>query len=273
MSARPAPTREERRKRQTRLGAGLIVLAFILLLAGLGIYLNLKTKQTRLDPETFCPLAGPSAVTVVLIDRSDPLNPVQQEALRKRLTVLKDGLALHERLAVYAVSDTHASLPPPLFDLCNPGRGEGLSPLVANPERARQRWEAEFSARLDEVLATMLDPGSEPTSPILESIQAAAVAGFREIQALPRRLIIVSDMIHNTAEFSQIRQPNASFAELKASPYYRKVRADMRGVEVSVFYVRRDNMAHVQGRRHVEFWQEYFAAQGATLARVVAIEG
>lgn len=272
--SRGAPgTREERRRRQTRLGLILIVAALVLLLAGGGAYFTLKGSQTRIDPETFCPVAGPSAVTIILIDQSDPLNPVQQEALRKRLKVLKDGLALHERLAVYAVSDTRKELPPPFIDLCNPGRGDEISPLIGNPERTRQRWEAEFSARLDEVLALMLAPGSEPASPIMESIQSVAVAGFRETGTLPRRLVIVSDMIHNTPEFSQIRDPQAAFAGFKGSRYFRKVRADLKGVEVVVHYVRRDNMAHVQGRRHIEFWQEWFAAQGATLAQVVAIEG
>ena len=83
----------------------------------------------------------------------------------------------------------------------------------------------------------MLTTPASDESPIFESIQSIAVRAFG---ALPesnkdRRLVIASDMLQNTPEYSQYHGIG-SFEEFKRSQYYRRVRADLRGVEVELYY-------------------------------------
>ena len=51
--------------------------------------------------------------------------------------------------------------------------------------------------------------------------------------------------------------------EFRKGSYYHKVRTDLMGVEVTVFYVPRDTRNNVQGQDHLEFWKAYFLDQGA----------
>src|SRR5262249_11737328 len=145
------------------------------------------------------------------------------------------------------------------------------SSLTANPTRAKQVWDLRFSQPLKATFAALLQPHDEPSSPILESIQSVSVTAFDVIGAnIPRHLVIASDMLQNTGEFSQY-QDRRTFAEVRATPYYSRVRASLRGVSVQILYVRRFQQASIQGAPHIEFWQEYFADSGATLESVVSI--
>ena len=62
-------------------------------------------------------------------------------------------------------------------------------------------------------------------------------------------------------------------AAYKSEPLYERVRANLKGVTAEIWYLRRDAGAAVQGRAHIAFWSDYFADQGASLDRVVQIEG
>jgi hypothetical protein len=83
---------------------------------------------------------------------------------------------------------------------------------------------------------------------------------------------VVSDMLEHGPEYSQYRGP-LDFEALRSAPYYRRVRTDLQDVEVEIFYIRRNGAEGIQGARHVEFWQDFFIDQGATLIRVVSIQG
>src|SRR5260221_10218770 len=99
----------------------------------------------------------------------------------------------------------------------------------------------------------MSRPGSA-LSPIMEAVQAVPVGRLEPADAarataapLPKRMVIVSDMLENGAGGSHYRGV-PSFSAFKASPAYPKLRSHLDGVGVTILYLRRDNGAAVAGR-------------------------
>ena len=87
--------RETRRARQQReKRRGLMLLALVLLIGiGLGAaYFWERDSRVALNPQTYCPTAGPRSATVVLIDRTDPLDTVQRSAIKLRLEELRQAI-------------------------------------------------------------------------------------------------------------------------------------------------------------------------------------
>src|SRR3546814_13411971 len=111
------------------------------------------------------------------------------------------------------------------------------------------------------------------SSPIMESIQSIAVSAFQGFGGDgAKRLIIASDMLQHGADYSQYGG-KLDFAQFRQSAQYRKLRADLRGIEVEVFYLRRETRKSAQGAAHVQFWRDYLEDLGGRLTHVVALEG
>ncbi|RYH56192.1 MAG: hypothetical protein EON54_12260 [Alcaligenaceae bacterium] len=112
---------------------------------------------------------------------------------------------------------------------------------------------------------------SARTSPIFEMLQLVAVNGFRK-HAIKgeRRLIIMSDMLHNTPEFSMYR-PLPDYSAFAASGYGQKMQLDLPDVEVDLNYL--INSPQFQTKRNLRFWEEYFNKAGARIVTVKPLEG
>jgi len=274
MSRRRRPRRRDRERWLILLGAALIVLAAVGIAGGLDLLWQARSTQVAIDAETLCPKDGPRSVVVVLIDRTDAITPLQRADIETQLRDLVDDIPRFGALEIYSVGPVEAEPLRPEFKLCNPGRGKEIDPLIGAPERVERRWRSGFEEPLKRVLDGLLQPGTATTSPIMESIQSVAVTAFsgRSREGISKRLVIVSDMIQYTSGLSQYREVTP-FATLRKSPYYRKVQARLDGVDVEIWYLRRDAAKNIQTKGHIEFWQEYFSDQGATLSRVLALAG
>ncbi|HEV3111394.1 MAG TPA: hypothetical protein VGY99_12955, partial [Candidatus Binataceae bacterium] len=152
---------------------------------------------------------------------------------------------------------------------------EGASELTSNPQLIGKRWKMKFIEPLNKQLDTMLRGSGSKDSPIMESIQVVGVSVFDTPafhDLADKRLVIVSDMLQNTAGYSQYRG-DESYSRFCTSGYFLKVRSNLEGVDVTILYLRRTDVRHLQGKRHLEFWENYFSDAKARLAHVVSIEG
>jgi hypothetical protein len=238
-----------------------------------GIFKYIQSNRPTLDSTTMCPVSGLSGLTVLLVDTTDPLTPVQEADLRNHLEHIKQSLPKYSAIEVYTVSQPSAGLLKPLgARVCNPGDGRDASTLTSNPRLIKEKWDQRFSQPLEALFTKMLSTPSADESPILESIQSVAVTAFGSLSesTTSRHLIVISDMLQNVPEYSQYKQ-SGTFEELRRTQYYRRVSADLRGVEVELYYLRRNNT--LQGAKHIEFWEQYFRESGATLVHVVALQG
>lgn len=266
--------RSIRKKRKDIVGVVLITLAAALILAFIGSYAYFSSRAGKINKETLCPEAGVTETTAILIDRTDALNPTQRIAIRNHLDDLRAGIPPGGEVVIYSVGPTMEDLLKPEFRMCNPGSGSNANEFYENPKLLEKRWREGFLKPLQKTLESMLVPNSASISPIMESIQSVVLTSFAQHKSKHlklKRLVLVSDLLHNTSEFSHYRG-DLDFKHFRKNPYYRKVRGNFDGIEVVLLYIRRDTPV-VQGRKHIQFWQEYFADQGGLVKRVVAIEG
>ena len=108
----------------------------------------------------------------------------------------------------------------------------------------------------------------------MEKIQAISITAFPRKTTIPRRIIIISDMLQHTPDHSHYTTV-PDFKTFEKTPAYRKVWTDLRGVEIDILYVNRHGAeaTRIQGRRHVDFWEAYFDSMRGMLKRVTRVEG
>ena len=277
-SSQRRPNRQDKRQSATRKAIGvLLVLCIIGGIVGY-LYISVLADIRPLDPATFCPTdaKGPNSVTAILLDRTDSFNPTQQAAIRDRLNDVKDHTSQYALLQVYTVEPTQEKLLKPIFSMCNPGRGEGINKWTQNPHLMEERWQALFADPLQHSFDSILDGGDAQISPIMESIQSIVVTklGSEEIvsQKIPRRLIIISDLIQYVPGYSQYR-PLLDFKRFKTLPYYQNVRADLSGISIEAWYVRRQKTLVLQTKKHQDFWQNYISDQGGSFDKIWFVPG
>jgi hypothetical protein len=270
---RPKKSRRIRRNYQHITGWVIVIIVIIIIIGLFYVYYLVKSNNVQINKTNFCP-DPPVQITVVLIDRSDKLNAAQQMAIRINLNDIRETIPKGGEFSIYSVNSTKNILLQDEFKICNPGRKENINPLIGNPSMAERRWKTGFAEPLKRVLDNMLEPTIASESPIMESIQSVALTAFsgRKFKNVPKRLIIVSDMLHKTSEFS-CYSGEIDFASFRNNRYYRKIQSNLDDVKVSIFYIRRETKRSVQGRKHIEFWQNFFYEQGAIIDYVKTIEG
>jgi hypothetical protein len=221
-----------------------------------------RAERDRIDSETLCPKDGPTAITAVLVDRTDSLNEIQAEALARLIRnwaedVPKDG-AFH----VYEVG-RGGRLLAPVVAVCNPGTGDEESALVANKKMLRARYEAKYSKPVEAMIDAMRQDSQANTSPIMEGIQAIAVEDFgpeRTKRLEVKRLYIVSDLLQNGSGFNAYASVPKLADFLKSSAGH-SLAAPLDGVKTWLYVVNRNSPK--QTGALLEFWLDWLATQGA----------
>jgi hypothetical protein len=262
---------------------GLGLLAGTLGAIGLGGLLVLGASIDRpppLDAATLCPAtdgggptAGAASRTVVLLDGSDALPPIAERQVTNALTALAEDLPVAGLLEVRLL-DAVTPGGRVLFSRCNPGDGEGLSEWTANPQAARRRWLADFREPVAALVGGGVPAAPAEVSPIMATVQSIAVERFEGDGARdrPKRLVIVSDMLENTPDYSQYREP-LDLPAFRASAAARKFATDLHGAEVTVYYISRDRSGEADSGAHIRFWEAWFADNGGRLVEAVKLQG
>ncbi len=260
---------ERRRRKQKKIAMLIIVFSIVIVaVAGVGLWMSSQNNPT-LDETTLCPLDSlPTAYWAVVIDVTDNYDAIQRAAIEKRFDAIKRGVPKHALLALYTITDEAEDGLKPILERCNPGTGEDVSKWTSNPSLLQRRWEEDFEKPLRESLEKLLDGSSLRRSPIMETIKAINVASF-EFRERDRHLILISDMIQHDEDYSHYyRTPD--FEDFRKLPSYSKHMTDLSGWDVTILYAERDDVMSrkIQGRKHINFWDEYFLAQGARIERV-----
>lgn len=267
--ARRSAAAKKRHTKNVAVGVAAIVL-FLSAVAGATYYM--LTRDPGIDRQTLCPRAGPLAHTVLLVDKTDPLNFSQKEAFLRLLEELIDRrVAPGELVSVFVLGEDFREGAKPLVEICNPGSGEGKSELTANVAKLNAQYRERFREPLLKQADALISTKPAKSSPIFEMFQLVSINGFRKHAVNgPRRLIVVSDMLHKTAQYSMY-QGVPDFAALANTDYGRKMSAEMPGVEVEIHHVL--NYPKLQNRRQLEFWNAYFSRSGARIVAVRPMEG
>jgi hypothetical protein len=239
-------------------GVALIVIT-LAGFASLAIFHFSNPPDPTLDPVSLCPSTGPKGINVVLVDTSDDLPDAAQ---RQVLGILEDqitNLPTYYKLDI-RVLDIPAGRSRSLFSKCNPGDGVGLSEWKQNPRLARLLWLESFQQPAKDAVKNSLTSAKAKSSPIMAAIQDIAIDQFSRdvVQGIPKSLIVISDMLEYTRDYSQY--PSAgdlSYQRFQRSPAYLKFRTDLHGARVTIEYVRRNLPVKFDSRQHMEFWHQW----------------
>jgi hypothetical protein len=248
-----------------------VLLTFVTVVIGGATYAFFH-QPPGLDQQRFCPANGPLGHVVLLVDKTDPLDFTQKQAFQNSLEQLVTrGVAPGYLLSVFVLGEDYKANAAPVFERCNPGDGAGASVLTSNPAHLKKRFEQEFRGPMQRVVEELQATKSAKYSPIFEMLEMTAINGFRKQNVNgPRKLIIVSDMLHNTSGYTMYHG-NPDFERFRQSDYGRKMSTDFNGVDVELQYLL--NTPQLQTRRHLKFWEDYFSAAGARIVAVRPLEG
>jgi hypothetical protein len=270
--------RRKRRRSKSDVNAGsiaaIIILAALIaaLVGGYG-YLRLQASQTvKLDPETFCPADGPVSVTAVLLDLTDPVAKPTLTDIQNRFEALMAEIPEGGQLTVFALTEQTSEIQEKV-SVCNPGNGQNVDPLIANPRLAKQRWEEAYHRPLEAFVEGLSNQASASRSPIMAGIQQIALNLFQSPRYanMSKRLIVVSDMLEHTDAYSHYRD-GASMTRYRASDAYDLFRVPLNGLDVQLLLIQRLN-APVEQLDLAEFWAAWFQANQARNVNIVRLAG
>lgn len=159
------------------------------------------------DAETLCLKTGPVGHTLILVDKSDPWSTVQAERLKRLVKQLGETLPADRLMSVFVFNDAFEPNFPPLLTLCNPGRT--ASELIGNPRRDYVKWVEKFGRPLDEALTVLAQPAKGNLSPVAEAIGDVLSRRENRVASGERSLVLVSDMLQNSGQFSFFGTPAA----------------------------------------------------------------
>ncbi|WP_229458244.1 hypothetical protein [Massilia glaciei] len=251
--------------------AAVVFAATVAIIGGVFYWIN-KSKQDSLNSITMCPVLGPKGHIVLLIDTTDPFTFTQKEAF---LSLMRDVIQRRTPegylLSIFVLGADYKEHAKPIAELCNPGTGLGKSEWTADLKNLRSQYENKFVAPITKQAELLIGTQPAKASPIFEMVQLVGINAF-ELHAIngDRRLIIVSDMLHNTTEYSMYAgQPD--FPTFSSSNYGRRSQSTLNGIDVELHYLM--NSPRLQERPNVLFWEAYFDKAKARLVAVNPLAG
>jgi hypothetical protein len=250
----------------------IVAVVVVVLIVG-AIYLTVASSRRDLDAVTLCPTTADS-VTVLLVDVTDPMNTAQRQDFANQLAKLKNSIPRYGKLIVAKVDATGDQLLAPVITRCNPGTAEDVSSTTGDPAAVQRQWADGFDKPLTLAFEQLAKASAAGQSPVLESIQSIALTEFQKpgLEKTPKRLVVASDLLQNTGDISFYRSLPEPRTFTESSPF-RRMRTDLRGVDVELWMLERSDAASTQPRALAELWERIIDAEGGDVRRIYNVSG
>ena len=242
----------------------------------LGRFVVFAPNPPGRDAETGCPETGPSALTAIMIDATDRIGAISRADVLARLEEYLAASREDEMVIGFEARPVGEEIDEPLLTVCHPGDPEEASEWTQNPRLIRRRLEERFRQPLEALFRNLLNREEAPTSPLMESVQSVAVSflGREEYADVPKRLILVSDLMQHSEYLSFFRQPGVDYGAFERSQGADALSTDLRGTTVDVLFVQREAHGLLPSTRGLaEFWGRWVEDQGGIVGPVVSIDG
>lgn len=267
-------SRRNKKKKDTRnyvLGIGGIVVVVAVFFFGFLI-------STRLDPierdrDTLCRSEGPSSITAILLDSTDSFGATTKQDLSNQMWDCLDESEENHEISIFTVDSIRENTLEPIIQVCNPGDPDEADPLIESEAIIRRRWNQQFRQPLEEKLDSLLTAQEAPSSPIMESVQSVSITHFQagKRDTIPRRLIIISDLLQNSDEISFYREP-PDFDRFQQTPKARWLNPDLRNVDIEIWLIQR-RLHQGGGGALLKFFQSWLEEHGGRVVRVLRTSG
>ncbi|KSV87362.1 hypothetical protein N181_01815 [Sinorhizobium fredii USDA 205] len=240
---------------------GIVVLS-LFIVSAVGAYAMLwwkADKVAKLDSD-HCPVEGPSSVTAVLLDVTDPIKEITKIDLKRQFQKAVAGVETGGLIEVYALSGEEGKLAR-TFRGCNPGDGETADPWTTNPKKIQERWKKAFEEPLKQIAEHIGEAGEANSSPIMAGVQRIVIESFSDPKANGKNktLYVASDMIEHTDSFS-IYKSGADYEAFENSVARARFRTPLDGIGVKLLVFQRETAKPLSDLP--EFWTRWVDGNG-----------
>ena len=214
-----------------------------------------------------CPIQGAYSEHVVLFDQTDTSKdkPIVEKDARKFLEKIKKKVPKYSRLSIYVITDDPKGTNiKAKVERCNPGYISNLNifgkmGITVTVKKYMDNWNKNFNEIINPIIDEIMRKTSSPSSPIFEMINVVSIKNFKHSKSrYVNKLIIFSDFMHHTNEYSFYNSQNIDLKKFIETPYSKEVYTSLRNiVDVELYcYKRHDN--EQCGKKIEDFWNEYF---------------
>lgn len=246
------------------------LIGFSIIMCVLAIFVSLVIIYAfvRLNPETI------SQYNVFIVDVTDTLSPQQKGELINNFETYINKSPKNSWHEFYQVGSAKDGLLEPL--LRSKSDYSDLEPanyLTSSPIRQKMLWQDNFVVPFKKRLAESFQTPESSESPILESIQSAAITSLKkyEAQKAPRRIILVSDLMQNSAGLS-FYNGIPTFDNLLKNKIYRRARTSLDGVQFQIWKLD-SRISPSEQQQLFQLWNSIINDQGAEMLPPVSISG
>ena len=246
---------------------GFFNLIVIVAVLGAISYAAFQLQPEAYDPDTLCPDGVTPPHAAVVIDKTDRYSPEEAEAIGELILAVRDQLEIGERLSLFELDQRGDLANTERFSLCNPGRGDQISPFYRNPARVESRYQAQFEAPLRRALADLVEPKDSPQSPIIEALARLALEDGFGPDAPRREVALVSDMLQNSDLFTVYGAARNDLSRLPdpaavADEIEQRYGDALIGVRLEIFLIPRPGWTEAQARALPAYWDQVFVRLG-----------
>ncbi|MEO0467336.1 MAG: hypothetical protein AAF216_12405 [Pseudomonadota bacterium] len=208
------------------------------------------------------------AHTVVLIDQSDPFSENDMAWVASLIEGEARTLPRNGRLTVITPNSSDAHAPRIVHSACSTGSPDRANPILSNPRMVADTWRVNFIEPAMSDVDQALSNTQAPSSPLFESLYAIADRPDFQSGTKDRRLVIVSDLMQHSDDFSFYRT-GADFGAFTDASLNKQV-PNFAGAEVVARIVPRPiydlPMADVRA-----FWRAWFDEANAEFGVVSGV--
>lgn len=250
---------------------GLVALTLVTIVMGAAAWWW-RQRQPTIDPVTLCPVTGPIGHTILLVDKTDPLNLAQKAAF----DLLISDLVEHKTpkgylLSIFVLGDEFKANTTPLVELCNPGDDAGHSDLTENTKQLRRQYKEKFLKPVFDQTEQLLSITPANESPILEMLQMVSLTSLQKHHVDgPKQLIVMTDLMQNSKQLSWYKGV-PDFERFSDTVFAQKTKILFKDVDVHIDLLQ--NAPALQKQNLFDFWRQYFKKAGAASVEIEALPG
>lgn len=217
------------------------------------------------------PMLEGRTLTEFFVDRTDPMTAHQIQAFRKMTESAIAAAGACSTLAMFSLDKNWDGIAAPFFLATVPPRKQSESPSGATNRYLDREFQKKFRPKYEAMVESLSLPGTAPHSPIFEALNGMFSQPEFARATEGRHVIIFTDGLQNTDQFKEADNAAPDFRRLE-TPYFKAMKGDLRGTEISVYYLQRTGRdGKRQTARHRDFLRRWFEEQGAKVQAFVLL--
>lgn len=208
------------------------------------------------SPKPVCDPAVKSK-TVIIIDHSEAVATQTLDAIVERAwSLVEDETREGEMVSVFNLSKMTRKELKPSFSSCKPRKDGSRS--TEDVRRIKREFEEKFKKPLRAELAAPI--GNSDESPIAQALVDLSLDDLRFRSGDVTRLVVFSDFIENSPEFSMYKcqDPANAIGQFRASRLGAVERPTFRNVDVRMNVIPRRNISKAALQCRDKFWPWFF---------------